>query len=198
MCFVDTWEAAQARRIGSSVKALRGSRTGQWLSDRTADIGLKMTRQTLTDLENGRRRYVTTAELAVLAAALNVPPIVLLYPGPDYGEYIEVLPGVHDQQVSAAQWFSGIRDHGYSAASGAGQASARAQYRDSVRTLQLWRELTSVEDKISSVAVPARRVDGQMVVGDLTDVQKAQLEMWHNQAFFLRSQLGLDEAGNGG
>jgi transcriptional regulator with XRE-family HTH domain len=198
MCFVNTWEVEQAKRIGRAVKVLREPRTGQWLANRTAELGMKMTRQTVTDLENGRRRYVTTAELTVLAAALNVAPIVLLYPGPDYGEYIEVLPNVSDRKISAVQWFSGIRDHGYSDASGAEQASVRAEYRENIKHLELWRELVETQRKISSITLPTRLVDGELVRGELTDVQRAQLDVWNDHIRFVRGQLGLGEDSNGG
>jgi hypothetical protein len=66
-----------------------------------------MTRQTITDLENGRRRYTTTAEPAVIAAALSTAPVALLYPGP-YDELVEVLPGEPVRELRAAQRFSGL------------------------------------------------------------------------------------------
>lgn len=195
---MNTWEVEQAARIGKAVKNLRGDKTGQWLADRTAELGVKMTRQTITDLENGRRRYVTTAELAVLAAALNVPPIALLYPGPDYGEYVQVLPGVLTPTIQAVQWFSGLRDHGFILApSGAEEARTRADYRESIRELQLWRELVDVQRKISSVTVPARRVNGEVVVGELSAAQSALLTELHDREYSLKMQLGVEVVDGG-
>jgi len=93
------------------VKLLRGKkkRSAQWLSDRTEKLGLKMTRQAIADLESGRRRYVTTAELVILAVALNTSPVLLLYPG-GYDAEVELTPGVGVPEFVAAQWFSG---HGW-------------------------------------------------------------------------------------
>jgi transcriptional regulator with XRE-family HTH domain len=68
---------------------------------------MKMTRQAISDLENGRRRYVTTAELVILAAALNTSPVNLVYPGP-YDVQVELMPGVSVLEFDAAEWFSGV------------------------------------------------------------------------------------------
>lgn len=202
MCFMDTWEAEQATRIGTAVKDLRGKRTGQWLADRTAELGMKMTRQTITDLENGRRRYVTTAELAVLAAALNTAPIALLYPGP-YNQQIEVLPGVDwPRQIDAAQWFSGIQEHGWTdrvsrpgeskGAGGAESAQMRADYRKNIRELRLWRELLDVYKKISQVVIPPNPTKENRRVTELL------LEHLNFEVHSLRAQLGLEEIDDGG
>jgi transcriptional regulator with XRE-family HTH domain len=108
---MNTWEIEQARRIGGEVQRLRkeSKKSAQWLADRTDELGLKITRQAIADLENGRRRYVTTAELIVLAVALNTAPVNLVYPGP-YFQRIEFTPGVEMVEVVAAEWFSGNRD----------------------------------------------------------------------------------------
>ena len=62
----------------------------------------------IADLENGRRKYVTVAELIVLARALNTAPIALLYPDPC--AEVEMLPGYTSDGPSALQWFSGLLD----------------------------------------------------------------------------------------
>lgn len=63
----------------------------------------------ISDLENGRRRYVTTAELIVLAVALDTSPVMLVYPAPYGDELIEALPGVEASKYVAAEWFSASR-----------------------------------------------------------------------------------------
>ena len=106
-----TWERRHAAKLGKAVQKLRGERSAVWLEQRTAELGLKMTRQTVADLESGRRRFVTTAELLVLAAALDTTPIALMYPNPsdEPDNVVEVLPGIEATGFQAAQWFSGIR-----------------------------------------------------------------------------------------
>jgi hypothetical protein len=101
------WATDQAERVGRELRRLRGRRSGQWLSDRTAELGYRVPRTTISELENGKRKYVSTAELAILARALDSAPAALLYP-PPYGDEIEVLPGQSSTSWSAAEWFSGM------------------------------------------------------------------------------------------
>jgi hypothetical protein len=103
------WASDQAARIGDEIKRLRGGRSGQWLSDQTDALGYRVARTTISELENHKRKYVSTAELAILARALDTAPIALLYPPPYHAE-VEVLPGVEITNWSAAQWFSGVED----------------------------------------------------------------------------------------
>lgn len=67
---------------------------------------MPISRSTITDLENKRRRFVSTAELCVLAWALKVPPIRLLYPDLPDGP-VEIIPGKSVPSITAATWFSG-------------------------------------------------------------------------------------------
>lgn len=102
------WAERQAHRIAGEITRLRGNKSAQWLADRTKALDHEVSRSVISDLENGRRRYVTTAELTVLAAALNVSPVVLVYPGP-YQNKVEILPGRESAEFNAAQWFSGLQ-----------------------------------------------------------------------------------------
>jgi hypothetical protein len=108
------WAEQEARRIALEVRRLRGKRSAQWLATRTADLGSEVTRSVISDLEVGRRRYVTTAELVILARALDTAPIALLYPAP-YRDTVQVLPAPEGAEVRdidkilAVQWFSGVQ-----------------------------------------------------------------------------------------
>ncbi|MGW5376234.1 hypothetical protein ACWESM_12380 [Nocardia sp. NPDC003999] len=105
-----TWDAALALRVGQSVKALREAETPKAsaakLADRSARYGYALTKAQISDLELGRKKTVTLAELIVLAATLGVPPVQLIYPELPDGE-VEVWPGFGTTSVTAAQWFSG-------------------------------------------------------------------------------------------
>lgn len=110
MCLVNTsWEVEQAHLVGREIQRLRKAAglTAQQLGDRAGELGLKMTRQAISDLENGRRRYVTTAELAVLAYALNTSPAALIYAPHLADGRVELLPGVHATAAEALNWSSG-------------------------------------------------------------------------------------------
>jgi hypothetical protein len=100
------WAHQQVQAIGRAVKSLRGKHSAQWLSDRTNELGHLIPRSTIADIENGRRKYVSTAELSVLAWALEVPPVRLLYPNMPDGQ-AEVIPGQSAKAIEAAMWFSG-------------------------------------------------------------------------------------------
>jgi transcriptional regulator with XRE-family HTH domain len=101
------WAAALTKRIGAEVKRLRGKRSAQWLADRTAAIGMGISRPTISELETGKRKTVTVQELLVLAHALNTSPAALVYPGP-YDQKTEALPGRSVTEHVALQWFSAL------------------------------------------------------------------------------------------
>jgi len=101
-----SWAEDTTHRIAATVKALRGKRSTQWLADRTAELGHPISRTAISNLEVGRKRGVDVPELIVLARALGVPPLLLLYPAMSAGE-VEVLPGHRTSSWAAAQWVAG-------------------------------------------------------------------------------------------
>ena len=106
----DSWPDEITARIAGAIKKLRGDRSGQWLSDRTADLGHRVSRSTISEIETGRRKSITVADLIILAAALDTVPVALVYPGP-YDEDVRALPAVEVPQIWAVRWFSGeLRD----------------------------------------------------------------------------------------
>jgi transcriptional regulator with XRE-family HTH domain len=105
----EDWAEEQARRVASEIARLRDPHSTQWLSDQTEELtGYRVSRSVIADLENGRRRYVTIAELIVLALALDTPPITLLYPGPYLEGVIRLSPkGPEIPEIVGVEWFSG-------------------------------------------------------------------------------------------
>ena len=104
-----TWEVEQAHQVGREIQRLRKAAglTAQELGDRAGELGLKMTRQAISDLENGRRRYITTAELTVIAYALNTSPAALIYLPSLADGRIELLPDTYVTAAQGLQWFGG-------------------------------------------------------------------------------------------
>lgn len=104
---VTDWQQDQVNRIGETIKALRGERSTQWISDVTDELGQRVSRSTITDIEIGRRKYVAVHELSLIAAALGTTPSVLLTYGtlPD-GE-IELLPDRHVDGITVLEWWGG-------------------------------------------------------------------------------------------
>lgn len=102
----DEWATAVAKRIGAEVKRLRGNgRSAQWLSERCAELGYPIGRATISEIEVGRRKTISVPELIVLAEALGVPPVQVLYPGLPDGD-TEYLPGQHVSAIEAVLKFS--------------------------------------------------------------------------------------------
>ncbi|MFI1914548.1 hypothetical protein [Nocardia sp. NPDC020380] len=101
-----SWRETTVRRVADAIKRHRGDRSAQWLSDHTAELGHRVTRSTISDLEVGRRTRLEVTELLVLAQALQIPPILLLFPDVPDGP-VEYLPGQFTQSRWAIEWFNG-------------------------------------------------------------------------------------------
>lgn len=108
------WAIRLAADIGRSVAYHRSGEPGaqgrrmsaQALADRCAELGLPIGRVAITKLENGIREKVSIAELLVLAAALEVPPVLLIFPvGRE--KAVEVLPARPLDPWHATLWLSG-------------------------------------------------------------------------------------------
>jgi transcriptional regulator with XRE-family HTH domain len=99
--------------IAGEVRRYRQERhmSGQQLADRCAELGMPIARAVLANLESGRRDSVSMAEILVLARALRVPPVLLVFPlGRE--ETMEVLPDQWVTPWDALRWFSGERWRG--------------------------------------------------------------------------------------
>jgi transcriptional regulator with XRE-family HTH domain len=107
-----SWPVRQAQEIGQRIEHFRtkAGMSARQLASRCAELGMpSISRTVITKLENGRREAVSTAELQVLAAALEMPPVLLLFPL-GHQATSEVLPGRAADPWSAIQWFTGYSD----------------------------------------------------------------------------------------
>lgn len=192
------WAEEQAHRIAGEVNRLRGARSAQWLADRTKELGHEVSRSVIADLENGRRRYVTTAELVVLAAALDTSPVTLVFPGP-YNEIVDALPHLSVMQITAAQWFSGLdyftinkwyytTDEDYRAA--VAPFDHEDEWRQNGLLLSRWRRLLELELLQNEAAFA-----GILVAGLPAEVEarmRRQAEMYAREIADLRREVGYD------
>lgn len=113
MAQIADWNVRTAVRIGARVARYRKLATvkgrpmsAQALADRCAELGHPIDRTVIVKLEKGGRQSVTVAELLVLAKALGIPPVALVF-APGWDEMSEALP---DQEVPswlAVRWFTG-------------------------------------------------------------------------------------------
>lgn len=103
-----SWDEELVRRVGSEVKRLRGKRSATWLSDRTHELGRRVPVSVIAKLDSGHRGSVlNVAELIVLAAALGVPPVSLLYPLESSSDEVDALPDWPVRTWDALTWFTG-------------------------------------------------------------------------------------------
>lgn len=182
------WGEEQALRVAQEVRRLRGSRSAQWLADQTAELGHPVSRSVIADLENGRRRYVTTAELVILAVALNTTPIALMYPGP-YRETIQAMPNLEVPGIWAVQWFSGkihtTSDRPFADDGEFIQAPNPDEYNNNLRRLQRAYQMWDLDERRKALRVQlevqryrkrhGRDVDDDEIshlVDDIADIQR--------------------------
>ena len=181
-CAVPTqtgFDASIATTIATEVRRIRKDReqSTRVLADECAKLGMaSLTRNRISDLEVGRLHSVTVAELLVLAAALGVPPVLLLCPV-GHQEAIEILPGKEAATFAAAQWISGEaplaelgeEDYIASIASDWNHATGNP--------LAIYRKYDSAAKEEMDALRRARQMDEQAAAGYLDDEQRKALAM---------------------
>jgi hypothetical protein len=100
------WAEDLHRGIAAAIKSARANRSAQWLADETQRLGYPVSRAAIANYESGRKKGLDIAELLVLAAALRIPPLALLFPQLPDGA-VELLPCIETTSWNAASWFSG-------------------------------------------------------------------------------------------
>jgi transcriptional regulator with XRE-family HTH domain len=102
------WAERVTQSIAGEIRQRRKARgmSAEDLAAACGDLGMPIPRSTLADLENGRRASISVAEWLAIAAALDVPPVMLLCPV-GTAETAEVLPGAEAPAFRAAQWVAG-------------------------------------------------------------------------------------------
>lgn len=96
-------------RIAGEIKRLRGEKPVQWVADETKALGHAMSRSAVWEIESGRRKSVGIAEVLILAAVLDVPPLALVFPELPDG-VVRALPDTPMTSFDAIRWASGEGD----------------------------------------------------------------------------------------
>lgn len=183
------WAEQWALTIRQNIAAIRGKVSTRELAERCAALGYPIARSTIAGIENGDRKAVSLPELAVLARALGVPPVRLLFdlrvgdvPG-------EVLPGVEALPVEGLEWFAGrarlaadgsVETLTNGSADG-GLSNARTEHECRLRAIflvderaRLQHELTEAEAGVLPATFPSwERMDHLDVTSGMTDVEFA-------------------------
>lgn len=103
-----SWPEQVISVVAERIKHYRQERelSAQQLANTCKEIGYTIPRSVIANLESGRRETVNLPELLVLAQALGVPPILLIFPL-GRADRVEVLPGHDEDTWRAVQWFTG-------------------------------------------------------------------------------------------
>jgi transcriptional regulator with XRE-family HTH domain len=169
--------------------------SAQQLAGRCAELGMpSVSRVVITKLENGRREAVSTAELQVLARALDVPPVLLLFPL-GQAETVEVLPGLNVDPYAAIEWFSG-------------RSSDPADWRAVSQALvmgelAMWNEHLRYEEQIADADRAFREAQDLIIAEDrdipyrehVLDMERAVHSMGTAELALRRVRLNMRERG---
>jgi transcriptional regulator with XRE-family HTH domain len=104
------FETNLAQRFGFALSTRRKALkvTASEVSRRTAELGYPISRGAIAKIEsNSRSGKVDVAEVLVLSAALEIPPLLLLFPGFATDGGAEIVPGVFTKEDEAVRWMSG-------------------------------------------------------------------------------------------
>jgi transcriptional regulator with XRE-family HTH domain len=115
----------------------RNGLSAQQLADRITELGGKLGRVAISEIENGRRR-VSLDEALLLAAALNVPPPLLFFPF-ETGEHVAITPTSVIHPDLATRWLAGESWLAATDRTAIGtQEFAEARWTEAARPLRLY------------------------------------------------------------
>jgi hypothetical protein len=169
------WDAELVRRVGEAAKTARGGKSAAWLSAQTEKLGYKISTSVIAKLDSGHRGSVlSVAELLIIAAALDVPPLALLFPKLPDGD-VEVVPGKPVSSLDAYLWATG-ENQGSAAARLIEESRKRdrlmkelvhlhvmqAVEGDDVLRKSKEREISSVRDAIDQADATIRELGGAL------------------------------------
>lgn len=94
------WPQGWTNEVGRAIARARKAQgmSAEAVSARTVELGHPIQRAVLSNIENGRRPSIAVHEVAVIAEAIGVLPITLLFPRAldrAHPQGVEYLPGQH-------------------------------------------------------------------------------------------------------
>jgi transcriptional regulator with XRE-family HTH domain len=175
------WQKDLALRVGAKVQARRKELglTALALAERTGELGYPISRVAVGKIETGHREgKLDLAELVVLAAALGMPPVMLVYPDLPHGS-VEVLPGRECDAIDALAWFSGDSPRlAFRMTERFGMA--QQDIVNAAEPLLLSRDLTAAEAALVQAQRELRRLEADWANGGKADAEG--VAVWTFQA----------------
>lgn len=138
--------------------------TAEELSERATDMGHPLSRVAITQIENGNRG-ISLDEALVLAAALNVPPLLLLLPLDRDVERVALTPKITEHPDAVRRWLVGEEEFGWATGFGSPEWMAAAG------TLRLWEAL---HEALGSLQDSQRALMNAEFVNDENAVRRAR------------------------
>ncbi|UGQ58977.1 helix-turn-helix domain-containing protein [Rhodococcus pyridinivorans] len=109
MASEEEWSNWEARALSALAQGVREARKFRGMSQADLADSAGLSKGAIMNIESVKPRVRGLPSIATvirLAAALEVPPVALLYPGVPDGE-TELLPGIAAPAIKAVQWFCG-------------------------------------------------------------------------------------------
>jgi hypothetical protein len=102
------WEERLTKIVAQQIQNWRDVRgvTAVQLENLTENLGHRVSKSVIANLENDRRESISLAEFLVISAALDIPPILLLAPVGKVS-VMEILPGVDISPWEVRGWIHG-------------------------------------------------------------------------------------------
>lgn len=103
------WQQKFADQVGLGIEEARDGKSDQWISDRTKDLGHPISRTAISEYRRGIRKSMPVTDLMIIAAALRVAPVTLIFPRLPNGE-VTLIPSVErPTALDSLLWFTGER-----------------------------------------------------------------------------------------
>jgi len=154
------WVGGIAALLGAQVRKYRKERrlTAQQLSDACAELGADVPASVINNVETGRRSSFDVAELLVVAEALGIAPVNLLFPL-GRQDTVEVLPGRVIPVWEAVAWFTDETPLAKAAPEGSPRAVVDAfrVHADMVTTAQTSQRLLGEHQRKANTSLNATR-----------------------------------------
>lgn len=106
----ETWGQRLALRVGTRLQGVRKARglSTEDVAVLTTEMGHRVSRQSLVNLEAGRKVQVALDDLIALSFALGVSPMYLLVEPKTPRTAIELVPGLEVSHFEAHKWLAGM------------------------------------------------------------------------------------------